>query len=154
MRWTGTLNRPIAIAGERDVLRAVSPLSGQAGVGGLRVIELRVERALNDEKGNGPLRLMLRQAPLRYDAGTFTDSLGDARGHLVLGDLEAVQFSYFGPERRGEAPRWQEAWTNPEQLPRLVRLRLASRDAGWADLIMAPVLSDSASVGGAVVGPF
>lgn len=153
LRWNRAVNRPIAVAAEREVLRAVSPLSGQAGVGGLRVIELRVERA--PEKGKGPLRLILRHAPLRYDAASFTDSLGDARGDLVLGDLEAVEFSYFGPEKRGEAPRWQDAWTNPQQLPRLVRLRLVSRDAGWADLIIAPMVNgDRASVGVARIGPF
>jgi len=155
LRWNRAVNRPIAVAGEREVLRAVSPLSGQAGVGGLRVIELRVERTQNEEKGKGPLRVMLRHAPLRYDAGSFTDSLGGDPGHLVLGDLEAVEFSYFGPEKRGEAPRWQESWTNPQQLPRLVRLRLVSSDAGWADLIMAPMVNgDRATAGVAAVGPF
>jgi len=155
LRWNRAVNRPIAVAGERDVLRAVSPLSGQVGVGGLQVIELRVERADNEEKGGGPLRLMLRHAPLRYDAGSFTDSLGGALGHLVLGDLEAVEFSYFGPEKRGAAPHWQEAWTNPEQLPRLVRLRLSSKDAGWADLIMAPMVNgDRASATVSRIGPF
>ena len=153
LRWNRAVNRPIAVAAEREVLRAVSPLSGLAGVGGLRVIELRVERA--PEKSKGRLRLMLRHAPLRYDTASFTESLGDAPADLVLGDLEAVEFSYFGPEKRGEAPRWQEAWTNPEQLPRLVRLRLVSRDAGWADLIMAPMVNgDRTSSGVARIGPF
>ena len=159
LRWNRAVNRPIAIAGERQALRAVSPLSGQAGVGGLRVIELRVERLAAGreamEDGNAPLRLMLRHAPVRYDTVSFTDSLGDVPGHLVLGDLEAVEFSYFGPEKRGEAPRWQEIWTNPEQLPQLVRLHLQSRDAGWADLIIAPMVTDDRTgTGVARIGPF
>lgn len=160
LRWNRAVNRPIAVAGEREVLRAVAPLSGQAGVGGLRVIELRVERVAArpqaGEKGAGPLRLILRHAPPRYDAAYFADSLGDVPSHLILGDLEAAEFSYFGPEKRGEPPRWQETWTNPEQLPRLVRLRLASKDAGWADLIMTPMINgDRATAGGgAMVGPF
>jgi len=51
-----------------------------------------------------------------------------------------VEFSYFGPEKRGEPPHWQDTWTNPEQLPQLVRLRLGSRDKGWAELVVAPVV--------------
>jgi general secretion pathway protein J len=145
LRWNRAVNRPITMAGEREVLRAVAPLSGQAGVGGLRVIELRVERLTArqdvERNGNAPMRLMLRHAPVRYDASSFADSLGDAPGQLVVGELDAVVFSYFGPERRGEAPRWQEVWTNPDQLPRLVRLHLQSKDAGWADMVIAPMVT-------------
>jgi len=159
LRWSRAVNRPVAMAGEREVLRAVSPLSGQAGVGGLRVIELRVERLTSgqdlERNGHAPLRLMLRHAPVRYDAASFADSLGDAPGQLVVGELDAVEFSYFGAETRGNVPRWQQTWTNLEQLPRLVRVHLQSRDAGWADLIVAPMVTgDRAAGGGAGVGPF
>jgi general secretion pathway protein J len=155
LRWGKAASRPLAIHGERSVLRAVAPLAEQAGAGGLHVIEFRVENTKAGEKATPGMRLVLRHAPLRYGAEAFTEGLGDALDHLVLEDLEAAEFSYFGPERKGEPPRWQESWTNPEQLPLLVRLHLASKDAGWADLVMAPQINgDSTASGPARVGPF
>ncbi len=143
LRWKKAVNQPIAFIGERKTLRAVAPLTGQMGAGGLRLIELVPESGeptQTGQTGNGPLRLVLRHAPLLYDAEDFAGGLGEAKSHLVLGDLDSVEFSYFGPEKRGEPPRWQDAWTNQEQLPQLVRLRLGSRDAGWGDLVVAPMV--------------
>jgi len=146
LRWKKAVNQPIAFIGERKVLRAVAPLTGQAGAGGLRLIELGQESGEPTQTGqtdNGPLRLVLRHAPLRYDAEDFAGGLGEAKSNLVLGDLDSLEFSYFGPEKRGEPPRWQDAWTNQQQLPQLVRLRLGSRDTGWAELVVAPMLGSS-----------
>lgn len=140
VRWKKTVNQPVAFTGERGVLRTLAPLTGQAGAAGLRLIELGQEEGEASATGKRSLRLVLRHAPVRYDAGNFADGLGEAKSHVVLGDLDAVEFSYFGPEKRGEPPRWQDAWTNPEQLPQLVRLRLASREAGWSDLVVAPMV--------------
>jgi general secretion pathway protein J len=139
LHWKKAVNQPIAFSGEPGVIRAVAPLTGQAGAGGLRLIELGQEREAA-ETGKGPLRLVLRHAPLRYDAENFAAGLGDAKSYLVLGDLDAVEFSYFGPEKAGEPPRWQDVWTNQEQLPRLVRVRLGSREGGWSDMVVAPMV--------------
>jgi general secretion pathway protein J len=140
VRWKKALNLPIAFIGEQGVLRALAPLTGQAGAGGLRLIELGREGEDVTATGKGLVRLVLRQAAVRYDVENFASGLGEANSSLVLGNLDAVEFSYFGPEKRGEAPRWQDAWTNPEQLPQLVRLRLNSREGGWSDLVVAPMV--------------
>jgi len=140
VRWRKAVNQPIAFVGERKVLRAVAPLTGQAGAGGLRLIELGLESGEQDQNGKGMLRLVLRHAPLRYDAEDFAGGFSETKSYVVLDNLDSMEFSYFGPEKRGEPPRWQDAWTNQEQLPQLVRLRLGSRDTGWADLVVAPVL--------------
>jgi general secretion pathway protein J len=143
VRWKKALNLPIAFVGEQGVLRALAPLTGQAGAGGLRLIELGREREEATATGEGMLRLVLRQAPVRYDVENFASGLSDAKSYLVLSHLDAVEFSYFGPEKRGEPPRWQDVWTNQEQLPQLVRLRLKSREAGWSDLVVAPKVGDT-----------
>jgi len=141
MHWKKALNQPIAFIGERGVLRAVAPLTGQSGAGGLRLIELSLEREEAKGTDKGSLRMILRHAPLRYDAENFTGSLGEVDSHLVLGGLEAVEFSYFGPEKKGEPPHWQDVWVNQEQLPQLVRVHLKSRETGWSDLVVAPMVS-------------
>ena len=146
LRWKKAVNQPIAFIGERNVLRSVAPLTAQAGAGGLRLIELGEESGEATGTGKGPLRLVLRHAPLRYDAEGFADGLSGAKSHLVLRDLDTLEFSYFGPEKRGEPPHWQDAWTNQQQLPQLLRLRLGSRDTGWAELVVAPMLGSSSCI--------
>jgi general secretion pathway protein J len=140
VHWKKAPNAPIAFTGEQGVLRALAPLTGQAGAGGLRLIELGRESEATTTPDKGPLRLVLRQAPVRYDVENFASGLGDAKSFVVLGNLNAVDFSYFGPEKRGAAPSWQDTWLNPDQLPQLVRLRLKSREGGWSDLIVAPMI--------------
>lgn len=137
LRWKKGLNQPLAFSGGPDGLRALAPLAGQAGAGGLRLIELR--RAAGGEGAAGPA-LVLREAPIQYDAEDFSAGLAGAKSHVVLGGLERIGFSYFGPPRRGEAPVWQDTWSNPEQMPLLVRVQLSSRDAGWAELLVAPMI--------------
>jgi general secretion pathway protein J len=137
MRWKKALNQPVAFVGQHALLRGLAPLSGQAG--GLRVLELALEPDAHD----GRSTLVLRQAPLRYDADLFDDSLGEAQTHPLLSDLESVEFSYFGPPKIGEPSSWQEAWPDPEHLPKLVRIRLGSRDEGWADIVAAPMVGST-----------
>lgn len=139
MRWKKAVNQPIAFVGERNRLRAIAPLTGQTGAGGLRLIEFGSAAAASADGGGQSL--VLRHAPLRYDADKFDDDLGNADSHPVLSGIETVEFSYFGPEKKGDPSRWQDSWVNPEQLPQLVRVHLGSRDAGWSDLIIAPMAS-------------
>lgn len=140
LRWRGAMNQPLAFAGESNGLRAVAPISGQAGSGGLRVIELVIESGEQGSKGEGPLRLVLRHAPLRREAEQFTDTLPQAETRTLLGGLTAAEFRYFGPEKHDEPPRWQNAWTNPERLPRLIAIRASGRDEGWSELVVAPMI--------------
>ena len=137
LRWRGAMNQPLAFAGESNGLRAVAPISGQAGSGGLRVIELVIEPG---NESDGPSRLVLRHAPLRRDAERFTDTLPQAETRTLLGGLTAAEFRYFGPEKRDEPPRWRSTWINPEQLPQLIAIRAAGRDEGWSDLVVAPMI--------------
>lgn len=144
VRWKKAINQPIAFVGDRTGLRAVAPLTGQAGVGGLRLIQLTGEDTT--ESGKGPMRLVLRHAPLRYDADDFGQGLAEARDHTVLSGLQTVQFSYFGSTKRGETPSWRDDWGNAEQLPQLVRIRLDAAEAGWSDVIVAPKVTGSGCI--------
>jgi general secretion pathway protein J len=138
MRWKKTLNQPMAFLGEPGRLVAVAPMAGQAGMGGLRVIELGA--GSSTEKGSNSARLLLRQAPLRYESENFQDVLASAKEHTILGELTAIRFDYFGAQKKDEPPRWQESWASNDELPRLVRIQLASSDEGWAEVIVAPMV--------------
>jgi general secretion pathway protein J len=138
VRWKRTINQPLAFAGESGSFRAIAPLSGQAGLGGLRVIEFSRER--DPSGGKESFRLVLRQAPLRYDAENFSDDLSKAQDHTILSGLTTVRFGYFGAPKAGEPAQWFDAWPNPEQLPQLLRVHLGSPEEGWSDLVVAPMI--------------
>lgn len=138
MRWKRALDQPLAFIGEPDRLSAIVPVSGQAGHGGLKVIELLADSAGG---AHGSTNLVLRQAPLRYDSASFADGLAEVEAHKILGGVGNLRFSYFGPPRKGEPPQWFDSWPNREDLPQLVRVNLDSGSAGWSDVLVAPMVS-------------
>lgn len=143
MRWKKAINQPITFVGEAGRLVAVAPLSGQVGSSGLRVIELAAKSAQNSSlsAGTTSTRLVLRQAALNYSGENFSEALATAKEYTLLDALTNIQFDYFGAERKDAQARWHDEWTNSEQLPRLVRVRMASPSGGWSDLIVAPMLT-------------
>jgi general secretion pathway protein J len=140
VRWPKGLNQPIAYSGDAKHLTAIAPLTMQSGGGGLRAIELSFEPG---DKNDGPYRLVLRQAPVDYEAERFFDALADTESRVILTGIVDGSFSYFGPEKRGDPPQWTDAWTNPEQIPQLIDVRLRAKDPGWGSVVAAPMLGDS-----------
>lgn len=143
MRWKKGINPRIAFVGEPGTFIAVAPLSGPLGAGGLAVIELKATSGPAETGSGDSFRLILRLAPLRYQDEVFSDALAEAEEHMLLDGLSAVEFSYFGSEKPGAPPTWQGTWSNPDQLPKLVRLRLQSAEDGWTDLIVSPMVTVS-----------
>jgi prepilin-type N-terminal cleavage/methylation domain-containing protein len=139
VRWAKTVNRPITFIGERESLRAIAPLPGGAGVGGLRVIEISLSAA---ETG-GKRRLLLRQAPVRYGSERFDEGIEATEPHVLLDGLDAADIAYFGPPGPNQDPVWQDSWPNTEQLPRLIRIHLAGDLDNSADLLIAPLIGGS-----------
>jgi general secretion pathway protein J len=59
---------------------------------------------------------------------------------VLLKDLDAIQFSYFGKGRSG-APEWRNAWVSEPTLPQVVRVRVkfpAGDQREWPDLLISP----------------
>lgn len=138
----------LAFAGRSQTLRLVAPVSS---VIGLRTVELSVEP---DGEAAGGVSLLLRQGALTFTADQFSDSLTDQHGHLLIGDLHEARFSYFGPERRGQPPQWQDEWSNTEQFPTLVRLHLVFRNGAVLDWDTAPMATGDLVVTNRItVGP-
>lgn len=143
IRWKKAPDQPITFLGEPGRLVAVAPLSGQAGSSGLRVIEFSVavaEQAGRPSAGEAPVRLVFREAPLKYSDENFAEVLAVAKEHTILDNLTSAQFHYFGPEKDGSPPQWSETWTSREQLPQLVRVQLGTQDLSWMDLSIAPMI--------------
>ncbi len=139
LHWKAPTGQRLAFEGQREALRLIAPLGGQIG---LRVVELTVVPDDSPDPPGAPgaaVRIDLRHGSLRYDIEQFADSVRDQSGRPLFGGLREATFSYFGPEKRGDAAQWLDQWTNPEQFPTLVRLHLVPRNAAPVDLDMVPM---------------
>lgn len=69
---------------------------------------------------------------------------------LLLKDVRAAEFGYFGSAPPDNSPRWRDHWQAQPQLPLLIRLRLRFADGdarSWPELIVRPAANlDSACV--------
>ena len=129
------VEQPLAFEGRREAMRMVAPLSEQVG---LRTVELSVEA--DDQPDNpGGVKLVLRHGSIHYEVEQFVAALDGQPGHLLIGGLSEATFLYFGPEKRGDIPQWQEEWPNPDQFPTLVRLHLKPKNGTALDLDMMPM---------------
>lgn len=142
LRWKQAPDRAVTFRGEPDRMVAVAPLTGQAGSNGIRVVALMAETA--ESGNNGPLRIVLRETPLRRESADFAEPLAaQIESHTLLDSLSEVRFAYYGAEKKNDPPGWHDVWTNKEELPRLIRVTLVSNTNGPIDLVISTMLSGS-----------
>lgn len=137
LRWQKAPNQAMAFVGDTTRLAAIAPIGGALG-DGLHVIELSIA-ASNSADGSG--RLLFRHASIDRDAEDFIAGVAQAEDHVILDNLVGARFEYFGSPKKGAAAHWHANWSNPEELPRLVRVHLESKDPGWTDAVVAPFLN-------------
>lgn len=152
LHWKRLPGQPLAFTGQRESLRLVAPLTALVG---LRLTELAIEQGSQaPDNAGGPLRVVLRDAPLRYDGDIFSDSFAEREAHPLFSGLADAGFAYFGPEKPGSPPQWWDAWPNPHRFPSLVRLRIVPASGVPFNLDMVPVASgDRFATVRAVGGP-
>ena len=122
-----------AFSGRSSDLRFVSHLPESAGVQHPQVIYLR--QTANED---GDKELEMAWAPFGgYDA-ELPEPAKDQRVTLLSG-LSSVAFSYIVTERSSDGGRWADTWASSNDLPSLVRIRLAKANGAettWPDIIV------------------
>jgi len=107
--------------GEERSLRFVAAMSRGQRDGALYLFSLAPETT------DTRTRLVLEYALLDPTADQLRTL--PAERVVLMEDLQALQFAYFGPGKSGQRRRWHDAWpVDAGQLPRLVRLRLEVAD--------------------------
>jgi len=115
--------------GEAQRLSLVTWLPGYLGEAGLYQVVFAVDsRETGVDLSMSRRRLML--APSR-------EADIDRQRRLLVRDLAAVRFEYFGSTVDGVPPAWHRRWHARQRLPRLVRLRLTSQRVGeWPAIVI------------------
>jgi general secretion pathway protein J len=98
--------------------------------------------------GHLRFRLLLERRQNRADLViSATPELAGSQGAeaatrtLLLSGIDRAEFAYFGEGRSERSLQWQDSWAGRNDLPRLVRIRIAFRagDARpWPELVIAP----------------
>ena len=122
-------------AGNPTALQFVAPLASRAGAGGLYRLSLDVVNT-----GEQTRRLELSYTLFQTEQWEAYGASDAPRTVVLYQTLSEVEFSYFGSPAPKTPARWLSTWQDPENLPRLVRLRLRLGGGGetWRELIAAP----------------
>jgi general secretion pathway protein J len=60
---------------------------------------------------------------------------------LLVADIEGAELAYFGAPAPGASAQWSDSWQKQNEVPRLIRLRVAFRAGDprtWPELVVAP----------------
>lgn len=115
--------------GSPDRVLFVTHMPAYAGRGGLFEMTLAVE-------GVDDHRLMVDRTPLRDHRSTDAGK-ESGRPKALIDHLVDARFAYFGTLGEEEVPSWHDRWEDATRLPLLVRMRLATREAGeWPELVI------------------
>lgn len=144
-------------SGDSARLEFVAPLSSHVGSPGLYLLRLQAEgddehkrltltrwllhpEVLGGAPGNPRWEPMDLESAAAGEAPSALES-GEAESPVygrteLLGDLEAVEFSYFGQKPDGIEPEWHPDWVGVGTAPLLVRIRLGQAGRWWPEMLV------------------
>jgi general secretion pathway protein J len=117
--------------GTKDALNLLASAPTSANTGGRFRFKLSVERR------SGESDLVLSAIP---ELARSQDTAMGTRT-VLLRDIDHADFSYFGRQAGERNPQWGEIWSKRNEMPALVRVRIAFRSGdarSWPDLVVAP----------------
>jgi general secretion pathway protein J len=141
MRWKDPATLRFAFEGAGHALRFVSSRPAGVGQGGLALVGVDVE---DDPKRQRARNLVMRRVMADSDAADF-GALAEAQPSILVEDVDAVEFTYFGAENDFSEPRWWPEWPFPARMPTMVRIRMRASDGEpLPDMIVALRLGEEA----------
>lgn len=135
MRWKDPAKLRVAFEGDGKALRFVSTRAAGASSGGLALVGLELVQGAEPREKN----LVMRRA-LADDKATDFSPLAAAEPTLLVANVEAIEFSYFGSENDFNEPRWNAEWTFAGRIPQLVRLQVKTADGTEMPEVVARVM--------------
>jgi general secretion pathway protein J len=129
----------LAFRGSQDSVRFVSMRPAEIGGGGLSFVSFTFEPPRGDARG----RLVMRRLPADSEAPDFA-SLESAEPFVLVDDVSAARFSYFGAENDATVPSWSDRWEFFQRLPMHVRVELSVGGTKLPDMLVELRLGEEA----------
>jgi len=123
MRWKDPMTLKFAFDGAADHLRFVSSRPADVSGGGLSLVGIDVEQGEAPKSSN----LVMRRA-MPDDAARDFGPLDQVKPTVLLEDVGAVSFAYFGAENDFTDPQWYDQWTFEGRIPSLIRISMRGSD--------------------------
>jgi general secretion pathway protein J len=140
MRWKDPMKVVLAFEGASDRLRFVSSRPAGVSMGGLALVGIEVE----GDARRGERHLYMRRA-LPDDTAQSFDPLASAEPSILIADVDAVKFQYFGGETDFQDPSWRDEWKVPDKIPQLVRVSVRMADGtALPDMVMRVMMGEEA----------
>ena len=126
----------VAFIGRGERLDFTAVLPAYLSAGGFEHVALSLA---DRDDGHG---LALEHGPLqrREDGRAELFQLDEAETAVLLDNLAAVEFSYYGARDRGDDAEWTDRWDDDQRLPLLVRIRIEFPESDrriWPELTVA-----------------
>ena len=129
--WTEDKEKTLAFVGNRERMRFIGPSPQHHGATGLFEYTLAVE---SDNDGS---RLVLYFQLHDPDIDGFQPQLGDRQRVLLVDDVKAAGFAYFGAPVADDPPQWYTQWnSDAEAFPQLVQARIDTARGPWPELML------------------
>ena len=142
MRWKDPVTLKVAFEGDARHMRFVSSRPAGITMGGLSLVSLDVE---DDAKDRRSRNLVMRRAMPDDEAKDFGPLDKAETVSVLIANVDAVDFSYFGSENDFAEPRWVDDWTYPSRVPQMVRLRVkTSEGTSLPDIVVRTMLGEEA----------
>lgn len=126
-------------AGSADQLTFVAPLPAHRGIGGSYLFRL------STHEHHGQVDLVLAWQVYRPEGITENSAL-PWEATTLLGDIAAIELSYFGAAGPEQPMQWWSAWDGTNGRPRMMRMRMEfppDDTRRWPDLIIRVLESAS-----------
>lgn len=135
MRWKDPVTLRLAFEGDAKHVRFVSTRAAGASTGGLALVGLEVEPGADPRQRNLVMRRVLSD-----DKASDFSLVDKAEQTVLVPDVDAVAFAYFGAENDFNEPRWIDEWSFKGRIPQLVRMRVKTGDGTELPEIVARVM--------------
>lgn len=137
-RWKKDGQAALAFDGEQSHVYFVAAIPAHLGPGGLQLLVLEETR----DRGGSALRLRWQSPSPETKEFVFPDESSEV---YLLRDLETFEISYFGSSNPDTEPSWHASWTNEARLPKLVRVKIATKNGkAWPEIVAALKLESDA----------
>ncbi len=127
----GSAQQVIDFDGRSDHLDAITLPPAYLALGGLQRLSLGISRGPKGRDFTVRWRLLPR--------GATANAPGGLRPSVLVDNVRAVMFSYFGVAAPDRAARWHDHWRESADLPLLIRISIVLADGSRVpDFLVAP----------------
>ncbi len=120
--WEDKKERQLLFAGTSTMLSFATQLPAHRGGGGFYYMTMHLVNT------NSKPQLGFHYVSLHPDSKPFDNTNAEEQEYVsLIDDVDAISFTYFGNEAPNQEPRWYEEWPESKLLPKLVRIKLATK---------------------------